>query len=247
MFHKDKKTKDGLFYRCKKCVSDYQKKYRDKNKELIKERARRYYENGGKEKKREYDRKRMENEEIRRKSSEYHSKYWEEHKDRIKQYRKEYGIKKKDEIAKKRHEYYVSHRADIEAYYKRDDVRKRRAYVHKSYQLSRRNSDPLFKLTWNVRNNIRKAFNSRGYKKSKSTEGIVGCSTDFLIEHLKKTYLERYGEEYVDQEVHIDHIIPLKTARNETEMIELCHYSNLQLLTPKDNLVKGDRYTKEGD
>lgn len=43
------------------------------------------------------------------------------------------------------------------------------------------------------------------------------------------------------KKVHIDHIIPLATAKTEEDVIKLCHYTNLQLLKGEDNLSKGDK------
>ena len=37
---------------------------------------------------------------------------------------------------------------------------------------------------------------------------------------------------------HIDHIIPLASAKNEDELMKLCHYRNLQPLWAEDNLKK---------
>lgn len=34
----------------------------------------------------------------------------------------------------------------------------------------------------------------------------------------------------------------IATAKNPEEVEKLCHYSNLQMLTPEDNLKKGDNY-----
>ena len=41
--------------------------------------------------------------------------------------------------------------------------------------------------------------------------------------------------------IHIDHIIPLSSAKTEEEVYELCHYTNLQPLWAEDNLKKGSK------
>lgn len=54
------------------------------------------------------------------------------------------------------------------------------------------------------------------------------------------TFINRYGREFQNGEaVHIDHIVPLATATTENDVLRLCHYKNLQLLTAEDNLAKG--------
>jgi hypothetical protein len=40
---------------------------------------------------------------------------------------------------------------------------------------------------------------------------------------------------------HIDHIIPLASAKDEDEIYKLCHYTNLQPLWWFDNLSKGSK------
>ena len=40
---------------------------------------------------------------------------------------------------------------------------------------------------------------------------------------------------------HVDHIIPLYYGKTEIEMINLCHYTNLQPMWGKDNFSKGSK------
>ena len=43
------------------------------------------------------------------------------------------------------------------------------------------------------------------------------------------------------KEWHIDHIVPLASAKDEETMNKLCHYTNLQPLWAEENLSKGAR------
>jgi len=66
----------------------------------------------------------------------------------------------------------------------------------------------------------------------------LGVSFDELNIYLEQKFKnnmswENYGE------WHIDHIIPLSSAKTEKEIYELCHYTNLQPLWAEDNLKKG--------
>ena len=77
--------------------------------------------------------------------------------------------------------------------------------------------------------------------KTNKTIEIIGCESFFL-----KTYLENkftYGMSWdkFGKEIHIDHIIPLSSAKNEEEVLKLCHYTNLQPLWSEDNLKKGNK------
>ena len=78
--------------------------------------------------------------------------------------------------------------------------------------------------------------------KSKKTEKILGCNFEDFHNYLLQTFRDNYGYEYnFKEEVHIDHIIPLVTAKTEDEVTKLNHYTNLQLLKAKDNMEKRDK------
>ena len=69
----------------------------------------------------------------------------------------------------------------------------------------------------------------------------MGCTFEELQKYLEQTWENNYGTSYNGEEVHIDHIIPLVTAKTEEDIIKLNHYTNLQLLTPEDNMAKGEQ------
>lgn len=87
------------------------------------------------------------------------------------------------------------------------------------------------------------------YIKSEKTEELLGCSLQKAIRHIERTFSEgmswnnhgRCSEGKCDGVWHIDHIIPLDSAKTEEELKELCHYTNLQALWAKENLNKKNK------
>ena len=125
-------------------------------------------------------------------------------------------------------------------------TKERRNRNSKEYQKKRRKIDPLFKLKRNMRNNVKRYI--QDYK-SKRTEEIIGVSWEVLQKHLNWSCYENYGlwPNEIDQELHVDHIIPQSSATSEEELYSLNHFLNLQYLTATDNLVKGDKTPKSGE
>lgn len=114
------------------------------------------------------------------------------------------------------------------------------------YMRERKKVDKLFKLKCQVRSLIWQSFNKKGKNKDKKSINILGCELDYFVNYLLETYKNNYGYVWDGIEnVHIDHIVPLKFANTENELTELCHYTNLQLLKAKDNLKKGDKLNWE--
>lgn len=108
------------------------------------------------------------------------------------------------------------------------------------YMVNKRNSDPIFKLSFNVRKRIGKFLKTNNLKKNNKTFDIVELSPIELKGYLEKKFIEgmswdNYGE------WHIDHIIPLSSATNEDEVYKLCHYTNLQPLWAEDNIKKSNK------
>ena len=76
-------------------------------------------------------------------------------------------------------------------------------------------------------------------KKNKTFE-IVGCTPQELKEHLEKQFIDGMSWENKGN-WHIDHIIPLSSAKTEEEFYMLCHFTNLQPLWAIDNIKKRDK------
>jgi len=108
------------------------------------------------------------------------------------------------------------------------------------YRKHRRKTDPMFKLTCNIRTLIYATIKSRGdVKKSKSYE-ILGCTYEEFKAHLEKQFTN--GMNWLNQgEWHLDHIYPASKAISESHLIELNHYTNFQPLWAADNIRKGNK------
>ena len=110
----------------------------------------------------------------------------------------------------------------------------------KEWSIYKSKTDILFKLKNNMRSRLGLFLKSKNLSKNNTTFHIVGCSPEFLKEYLEKQFL--YGMSWDNRnEWHIDHIIPLSSARTKEEMYKLCHYINLQPLWLEDNLRKSNK------
>lgn len=160
-------------------------------------------------------------------------RYYEANKERIQARHRINGLRyyyehREQELERKR-EYAIKNRDKINARQNR-------------YRTERKERDPAFKLRLQTRTLLHASLNSRGYKKNTKTEKLLGCSPKEFVLYLLGTYKKNYGVEWDGKEpVHIDHIIPVATAKTEAEVIKAQHYTNLQLLKARDNMLKHDK------
>lgn len=106
---------------------------------------------------------------------------------------------------------------------------------------NRRLNDPIFKLKHNMNSRIRIFMKSNNLTKRNRTFDIVGCTPKYLKEYLEKKFTDGMSWDRFGREIHIDHIIPLSSAKNEEDVYKLCHFSNLQPLWAIDNIKKGSK------
>lgn len=210
---------------CKQCEGIKHKLYVEKNREKVNKKNREtYYQN-------KQDRNTKQRE------------YRDKHREKITKANKEYYLTHKEYFKEKHRKYSIEHRNEI----RENDKKWRKNNIIKVKEIQKRSSikrreDPKLRLECNIRNMISSAFRKKRFKKSKKLEEICQCNINELVEYLIKTYENNYNEqwswEYLNN-IHIDHITPLATAKTEEDVIMLNIYTNLQLLKKEDNLEKG--------
>ena len=214
MFSRDRSSKDGFCYMCKSCMSEYRKRYSEGlgRKEKLRETARKSY--------------RRNSEKVKERAS----RYYFENKEDISEKQKLYRENNKEVIKELSKKYRQNP----------ENKEKQRTYSREYYH--QRKDDELFYFKYIVRHLIRYSFVRKGFEKSGRTEDIIGLPFDKFREYLLLTFKENYGCDWDGKEsVHIDHKIPLATAKSIEDIIKLCHWENLQLLKAADNLAKKDK------
>jgi hypothetical protein len=215
-FCHNKRSIDGHHYTCKECKKIASHIYKEKNKEKIQEKAKSYHQ---------------------------------KNKKRIQIYRKKYKTLNKKKISKQNHTYYEQHKKSLLFWANKEENKLKIKTYQKQYKQKtklirnkkekiRRTLDLNYKIVTNLRTRIRLALKENW--KSGKTISLLGCSIEFLKQHLEKQFKpgmnwQNYGE------WHIDHIIPcakFNLSREEAQH-ECFHYSNLQPLWEKENLKKG--------
>ena len=93
--------------------------------------------------------------------------------------------------------------------------------------------DPSYRMYKSVQHRSGQALKGRA-----SPTAALGCSQATLKQHMGALFTDgmvwaRYGQ------WEVDHIIPLSAAKSLDQLVGLCHYTNLQPLWKRDNLMKG--------
>ena len=147
------------------------------------------------------------------KISNYQKKYKEENKERLVKSNKNYREKNLEKILKHNME----------------------------YNKKKRHSDPFFNLTCNIRSRITNFLRLKNISKNNKTFEIIGCTQEFLKEYIEKQFTEGMSWDLMGKHIHLDHIIPLSSAKTEEEVYKLCYYTNLQPLWAEDNIKKSNK------
>ena len=226
-FFTDKSKKEGVYPSCKVCkkqyfsnndvkIKDYQQKRRMNNPDYGKQ--------------------------FREKNPDYVKNYYINNRTKMIDSVKKHYFKNKETILPKNREralkYYYENIGIIKE--KRKEYDKNNREKRNNYISDRKLNNPIYRLSHIVRNRIKQFLKTNNITKKNTTFDIVGCTPEFLKEHLEIQFnngmsWDNYGN------WHIDHIIPLSLAKNEEEVYNLCRYTNLQPLWAEDNLKKSNK------
>lgn len=157
----------------------------------------------------------------------YMKEYYEKNKKRISEQKKHYRKNNSEKIKKQKKKYYLENKDKINEYKRR-------------WESNKRKTDILFRLKQSVRHRINTIISRTNMVKSKSSFDLVGIDVLELKQYLESKFID--GMSWDNYGVwHIDHVIPLSSAKNEEELYKLCHYTNLQPLWGEENLKKGNK------
>lgn len=99
-------------------------------------------------------------------------------------------------------------------------------------------NSPLRFSAHKIRNLIRNTLTQSGYSKKTKTCEILGAEFNIVRQHIESKFVDGMNWENHGK-WHIDHIVPVSSAKDETTLIQLNHYENLQPLWASENLRKG--------
>lgn len=163
-------------------------------------------------------------------------KYANKNRQKIREASRRYYADNKEICAKRRKDWVSRNKNHINEYARATRYRYRERV--NAYARKRRKEDPVWYHYTRLLYPIRYVLKKHGDCKSKRAEEITGLKAKELYEYLAETWKKEYGSKYTGQTCDIDHIKPVKTAKTTKDIDELFHYTNLRLLTPKDNRGK---------
>lgn len=111
-----------------------------------------------------------------------------------------------------------------------------------AWKKRQRKNNPIYALGVNCSSRLRIALKRAKYSKSVRVCSLLGCTLPELKSHLESQFTAGMSwSNYGYWGWHVDHRIPVSSAKNRAAMYRLFHFSNLQPLWQKDNFAKRDK------
>lgn len=146
-----------------------------------------------------------------------------------KQYNKKFRTNNQKSIKKYNRQYYLDNKQRLVAKAVRYEKQKRKTNIE-------------FRICQSLRRRLLKAI--KGNVKSQGTKKLLGCDPDFLKQYIEKQFTKGMSwDNYGYYGWHIDHIKPCSSfdLTDPKEQEKCFHYTNLQPLWAKENLLKSNK------
>lgn len=155
-------------------------------------------------------------------------------------------VAKKSHIVEKVRQYNELNREKVNSRqrkYNAENKDKRRAYadlnrekINKARR-ERLKKDPVAALSDRYRRRLNYSLRLIGARKTRSSLEFLGCAFEDFVKHIESQFQDGMSwDNRSDWE--IDHILPMRLAKNEDDVVRLSHYTNLQPLWRTDNRKK---------
>ena len=228
------------------------KGYREKNRQKLLDKHKKYYQEGGNilAKKRynkimndpllhkEYKAKRRLSQKKRMKKIYKDPILHEQYKEKIRIRERKRYLKNKDEINLKQR---IWRRTKMKPSTKEKILKNRREWDRKQ-----KATNPAYKIKYNIKSRLGLLLKKQKITKRERTVDYIGCSFEEFKNHLEKQF--QPGMSWENRtEWHIDHIIPVNYFVKNFDFSDInvqkkCwHYTNLRPLWKFDNLSKGTK------
>jgi hypothetical protein len=160
--------------------------------------------------------------------------------DKIRERQRKHRLEKREQINQQQAE---RRRSDPDRYKSyMDKWREKHGEKHNEKIRERRNADPVYSFIGRARCLIRGAIARAGFRKAKKTEEILGCSIEQFRLQIERQFLPGMGWHNMHL-WHIDHIVPVSSAKTIEEAESLNTAGNLRPYWAKDNKRKFSKRT----
>lgn len=155
-----------------------------------------------------------------------------EHQKKFKELNPDYHDKYKEQWRADNPNYNVEHYQENKARVK-EGVKRWRKHKQKT--------DPQFRMINNVRRRSKEMMFSSPVTTQKGFYKYFGCDKQTLYAHLESKFAPEMSWDNYGVVWQVDHVVPLSLGKHDANLLlKLCHYKNLQPLTPQENTRKND-------
>lgn len=176
--------------------------------------------------------------------------YAENNKEKLKVWLKEYSktLEAREKAKINQARYRLNNAEKVREYNKAAKAKVRKENPERLYKINLKYrkkkfaEDPIYRFKVYIRHNVHRGFKAVGEKKCRSTEKILCISLEEFKTYIESKFKDGMTwENYGLRGWHLDHIIPLSTAKTKEEVIALSHYTNFQPLWWRDNICKSNK------